>query len=334
MRALLVVNRKATTTSERSRDVLVGALRSVADVEVAHTRRRGHGGTLAAEAARAGVDLVVTSGGDGTVNEVVNGLMAVGTAGCRAARAGGGAGWLDERVRSSARPAAGLGRGHRGDSGRAAGRAVPHHRAGPGRRPLLHVLRRARVGRGGGPPGGAGPLARPLCGPGAYVRATVGEFLLDRGRNDLRSRWRWRTRGATNSPPWWSRTPRRGRTCSTARWTRTRTPRSSCGLDVLAVRQLRMASTARTLRRLLARTPSTRPPPEAWHDLPRFVVRASAHNLPAGRRLPGRAATGGVRVRASCATSAVLSCGFVARARALACDTPRTSHPWVLAKRT
>jgi YegS/Rv2252/BmrU family lipid kinase len=38
------------------------------------TRARGHAATLAAEAARAGVALVVAVGGDGTLNEVVNGL--------------------------------------------------------------------------------------------------------------------------------------------------------------------------------------------------------------------------------------------------------------------
>lgn len=75
MRAVLVVNPKATTTSERSRDVLVRALRSEVDLAVHYTRRRGHGVTLAREAVRDGVDLVVTLGGDGTVNEVVNGLM-------------------------------------------------------------------------------------------------------------------------------------------------------------------------------------------------------------------------------------------------------------------
>ncbi|GAB3815465.1 diacylglycerol/lipid kinase family protein [Micromonospora zhanjiangensis] len=75
MRAVLVVNPKATTTSERSRDVLVRALRSEVDLEVRYTRRRGHGVLLAREAVRDGVDVVVTLGGDGTVNEVVNGLM-------------------------------------------------------------------------------------------------------------------------------------------------------------------------------------------------------------------------------------------------------------------
>ncbi len=75
MRALLVVNPKATTTSQRSRDVLVRALRSEVDLTVEYTRRRGHGATLARAAAESGVDAVVTLGGDGTVNEVVNGLM-------------------------------------------------------------------------------------------------------------------------------------------------------------------------------------------------------------------------------------------------------------------
>lgn len=76
MRALLVVNPKATTTSERSRDVLVRALRSQVELTVAYTRRRGHCATLTRQAALDGVDLVVTLGGDGTVNEAVNGLLA------------------------------------------------------------------------------------------------------------------------------------------------------------------------------------------------------------------------------------------------------------------
>jgi diacylglycerol kinase family enzyme len=75
MRALLVVNPKATTTNERSRDVLVRALRSEVDLTVEYTRKRGHAAALARAAAESGVDLVATLGGDGTVNEAVNGLM-------------------------------------------------------------------------------------------------------------------------------------------------------------------------------------------------------------------------------------------------------------------
>jgi diacylglycerol kinase family enzyme len=75
MRALVVVNPAATTTTSKMRDVLVGALASELKVDVAETAHRGHGRELGARAAADGLDLVVTLGGDGTVNEVVNGLM-------------------------------------------------------------------------------------------------------------------------------------------------------------------------------------------------------------------------------------------------------------------
>lgn len=70
-----MVNPRATTTSERSRDVLVRALRSAVELTVEYTSRRGHAASLARSAAESGVDVVVTLGGDGTVNEAVNGLM-------------------------------------------------------------------------------------------------------------------------------------------------------------------------------------------------------------------------------------------------------------------
>ena len=75
MRALLVVNPNATTTTVRGRDILVRALRSQVKLEVTYTARRGHAAELAREAALEGIDLLVTLGGDGTVNEVINGLM-------------------------------------------------------------------------------------------------------------------------------------------------------------------------------------------------------------------------------------------------------------------
>ncbi|MCU7822903.1 diacylglycerol/lipid kinase family protein [Kitasatospora sp. DSM 101779] len=79
MRALLVVNPMATTTSARTRDVLIHALRSDLKLEVAQTQYRGHAGDLARAATEdGGMDLVVALGGDGTVNEVVNGLLAHG----------------------------------------------------------------------------------------------------------------------------------------------------------------------------------------------------------------------------------------------------------------
>ena len=78
MRALLVVNPKATTTSPRAREVIVHALASAVDLDVADTLRRGHAQDLARQARRDGVDHVLVLGGDGTVNEVVNGLLADG----------------------------------------------------------------------------------------------------------------------------------------------------------------------------------------------------------------------------------------------------------------
>lgn len=73
-----MVNHKATTTSARIRDVLVQALRSQTDLRVEHTRRRGHAAELARQAVAEGLDVVVTLGGDGTVNEVINGLLSGG----------------------------------------------------------------------------------------------------------------------------------------------------------------------------------------------------------------------------------------------------------------
>ncbi|WP_189933872.1 diacylglycerol/lipid kinase family protein [Streptomyces sulfonofaciens] len=76
MRALLVVNPAATTTSARTRDVLTHALASEMKLEAITTEYRGHARDLARRAAeRRDVELVVALGGDGTVNEVVNGLL-------------------------------------------------------------------------------------------------------------------------------------------------------------------------------------------------------------------------------------------------------------------
>jgi diacylglycerol kinase family enzyme len=75
MRALLVVNPKASTMSARARDVLAHALASELKLDVAETNHRNHATELAAQATADGLDLVVALGGDGTVNEVVNGLL-------------------------------------------------------------------------------------------------------------------------------------------------------------------------------------------------------------------------------------------------------------------
>jgi len=78
MRALLVVNHTATATTPRTRDVLVRALASDLKVDVATTGHRGHAAEMARQAAADQVDVVFALGGDGTVNEVINGLLADG----------------------------------------------------------------------------------------------------------------------------------------------------------------------------------------------------------------------------------------------------------------
>jgi diacylglycerol kinase family enzyme len=77
-RARLIVNPEATSTSARSRDVLVQALASQVELELVETKARGHAAELAFDAAEAGYDVVLVLGGDGTVNEAVNGLLADG----------------------------------------------------------------------------------------------------------------------------------------------------------------------------------------------------------------------------------------------------------------
>ena len=78
VRALLITNPCATTTTRVRRDVIAHALTSALDLETVETRYRGHAYHVAREASMAGYGLVLTLGGDGTVNEAVNGLLRAG----------------------------------------------------------------------------------------------------------------------------------------------------------------------------------------------------------------------------------------------------------------
>jgi diacylglycerol kinase family enzyme len=75
VRALLIVNPHATSTTRLRRDVIVHALASAVNLEVVQTRYRGDASAHAADARAAGFGLVLTLGGDGTVNEALNGLL-------------------------------------------------------------------------------------------------------------------------------------------------------------------------------------------------------------------------------------------------------------------
>lgn len=78
MRAVLIVNPNATSTTAAGRDLLAHALESRVELSVVHTDHRGHAVEIARDAATEGVDVLIVHGGDGTVNEVVNGVLSHG----------------------------------------------------------------------------------------------------------------------------------------------------------------------------------------------------------------------------------------------------------------
>jgi diacylglycerol kinase family enzyme len=77
---LLVVNPSASGVTARNRVVIQNALAAEHTLEVAETHRRGHATRFAQGAAARGFDVVISLGGDGTVNEVANGLVGTNTA--------------------------------------------------------------------------------------------------------------------------------------------------------------------------------------------------------------------------------------------------------------
>jgi diacylglycerol kinase family enzyme len=78
-RMLVIVNPYATTMSVRLKHLVVYALQGRYDVQAVETERRGHATELIVAAIEEGFDVVVAFGGDGTVNEVANGLAGTGT---------------------------------------------------------------------------------------------------------------------------------------------------------------------------------------------------------------------------------------------------------------
>ncbi len=73
-RMLIIVNPYATTVSNRLRNLVVYALQGRFDVEAVSTEAQSHATELSREARGKGYDVVVSFGGDGTLNEVANGL--------------------------------------------------------------------------------------------------------------------------------------------------------------------------------------------------------------------------------------------------------------------
>jgi diacylglycerol kinase family enzyme len=270
MRALLIVNPKATTTSARSRDVLAGALRSELDLELRYTRRRGHAGLLAREAGAAGIELVVALGGDGTVNEVVNGLMAT-SAAQRPALAVVPGGSTNVFVRALGLPkvwseATGvLLQALREGRSRTIGLGLADERyftfcAGLGLDAA--VVRRVESARRRGR----------RSTPGLYMRATLGEYILERHPPEMVMSTGTEPDDielasiiVQNTAPWTYLGERAIHPSSESSFDK--------GLDVMGLRVLRLPSTMRTIAQLL----SVDGDPHGkqvvrHHDLPEFTV--------------------------------------------------------------
>ncbi len=73
-RALVVVNPYATTVSDRVRELVVHALSAGFEVETVNTQAPGHATEICFGVEPETYDLVIAYGGDGTVNEAINGL--------------------------------------------------------------------------------------------------------------------------------------------------------------------------------------------------------------------------------------------------------------------
>lgn len=76
-RTALIANPYSSGLSSRKEKELVTDLREYLDLDVLRTQRPGHATDLAREAAERGVEVIIAAGGDGTANEVLNGLNIV-----------------------------------------------------------------------------------------------------------------------------------------------------------------------------------------------------------------------------------------------------------------
>ena len=274
MRALLVVNPKATATSARVRDVLTQALASEVKLDVVQTQARGHAVELAAEAAVDGLDVVVALGGDGTVNEVVNGLLADGPrSGLPSlavvpsgstnvfARALGlsssaveATSQVLDALRADRRRTIGLGRADERWFTFCAGLGLD-----------AEVVRRVEAARARGA----------KATPGLFVRTGVDHFFRDAERREMQMSVsvaghepeRVGLALVCNTTPWTYLGPRPVRPCPDASF--------ETGLELFALRRLGTVSTLRHLRQILAADP--RPHGRhllQLHDEDGFVLRA------------------------------------------------------------
>jgi diacylglycerol kinase family enzyme len=289
--ALLIVNPHATATTQLRRDVITHALASQMDLEVVETRYRGHAGTLARKAASDGVQLILTLGGDGTVNEAVNGLLHGLKPGVDPAFAPVPGGNANVFTRALGLPA---------DPVDATGRILESLQAGRDR----------RVGLGCASPGHTSPGAPPGASLDRYFTFNAGMGL---DAETVRVIEGMREHGRTLTPGLYLRTALRqfyrvtdrrhprltlerdgqspvghlflGIISNTSPWTylgrRPVNPSPGAsfdtGLDIFALRRMRTISTLNALRQMFAQRSE---PPRgrhvvSLHDQPAFTLRAA-----------------------------------------------------------
>jgi diacylglycerol kinase family enzyme len=75
VRAVLITNPFATTSGGWTKDVIVRSLEAQFDLQIQFTEYRMHAAEIAQQARKDNFDAVITLGGDGTINEVINGLL-------------------------------------------------------------------------------------------------------------------------------------------------------------------------------------------------------------------------------------------------------------------
>jgi diacylglycerol kinase family enzyme len=276
MRALLVVNPKATATTAGARDVLAHALASETKLDVVETQARGHAISLARQAVVDGLDVVVALGGDGTVNEVVNGLLADGPGGGLPALAvvpGGNANvfaralglpaspveatsQLLEALRTERRRPVGLGRADDRWFTFCAGLGLD-----------AEAVRRVEARRADGV----------RATPALFVRQGLRQFFLHTDRRHMAmtvqvpggEAERIGLALVCNTDPWTYLADRPVRPCPEAGF--------DLGLDLFALRSLGTGRTLRHLRQILAARP--RPRGKAvlgLHDCPEFTLTADS----------------------------------------------------------
>lgn len=277
---MLVVNPNATTTSPRVTHVITGALASELDLTVARTEHRGHAVELAAGARAKGCELIVTLGGDGLVNEVINGLLTDGPAADlpRLATIPGGS--ANVLARALGIPA---------DPVEATGMLLDSLMDGRHRRIGLGLAVADGVSRWFAVNAGLGLDAEIIeameqqrrsgkkATPARYLATTLRQYAFRTDRRQPAITLQRHGQPAErvflaivqNTAPWTYLGPIPIDACPQASF--------EAGLDVFAMRSLHLAATARAARRLLTRSAagSTRRSIVLWHDQAVFDVETT-----------------------------------------------------------